>query len=85
MAELIRFKFPSLANSITTSIDNLTQGMSHINNIVTDAPEKNYGSCMAFPNLIYTPQFFITWNSALYIGGSISKEIKWKKVLTEDV
>lgn len=59
--------------------------MSHIQNTVTDAPEKDYGSCMAFPNSIYTPQFFITWDSVLYIRGSISKEIKWKKVLTEDV
>lgn len=85
MAELIRFKFPSLASSEKISMDNITQGMQHVNR-VPDAPEENsFGSCMAFPNAIYTPQLYITWDSNFYVRGSIASAIKWKKLLTEDV
>ena len=84
-AELIRFKFPSLASSEKISMDNITQGMQHVNR-VPDAPEENsFGSCMAFPNAIYTPQLYITWDSNFYVRGSIASAIKWKKLLTEDV
>ena len=80
---LMMFKFPSLPNS-TNSLDTQEGGCIHVNDTVTDAPEKEYGSCMTFPNQIYTPQLFITWDSNIYIRGNTS-ESNWKRVLTEDV
>lgn len=80
----MRFKFPSNPSSESISMDNITQGMTHVNK-APDAPSIAYGSCMAFPNSLYTPQIFITWDSEIFIRGSISGSIKWKKVLTENV
>ena len=84
LEELMRFKFPSNPSTESISIDNITQGMTHVNK-VPDAPSIAYGSCMAFPNSYYTPQIFVTWDSLVFIRGSINKDSKWVRVLTEDV
>ena len=80
---LLMFKFPSLPNS-TNSLDTQEGGCIHVSNTATDAPEKEYGSCMTFPNQIYAPQLFITWESNIYIRGNTLGS-NWKRVLTEDV
>ena len=77
------FKFPSLPNS-TNSLDTQKGGCIHVSNTATDSPEKDYGSCMTFPNQTYAPQLFITWDSNIYIRGNTSGS-NWKRVLTEDV
>ena len=80
---LMKFRFPSLPNS-ANSLDAQEGGCIHVSHTTTDSPEEKNGSCMTFPNQIYTPQLFITWDSNIYIRGNTLGS-NWKRVLTEDV
>ena len=85
MAELINFNFPQIPGSCN-DLNNVLTGFQHVQNTALNIPIENYGSVIAFKNDYYVPQLYISYDSDIYIRGSLANEFSpWKKILTEDV